>query len=105
MSPWLFNIYTKVGVWDLSARLNMRSVEQPLVAGLYIDDTVLLVESEGMLQRIVDEFDRICKRRKYRKDLTGDVTRKYREDLTEDVTRKYRKDMNCRYDPKVQGRW
>ncbi len=35
-----------------------------MVAGLYADDTVLLTESEGMLQRIVDEFDRICKRRK-----------------------------------------
>ncbi len=41
----------------------MRGVEQPLVAGFYTDDTVLLAESEGMLQRIVDEFDRICKRR------------------------------------------
>ncbi len=29
--------------------------EQPLVAGLYADDTVLLAESEGMLQRIIDE--------------------------------------------------
>ncbi len=34
------------------------------MAGLYADDTVLLAESEGMLQRIVDEFDRLCKRRK-----------------------------------------
>ncbi len=34
------------------------------MAGLYADDTVLLAESEGMLQRIVDEFDRVCKRRK-----------------------------------------
>ncbi len=25
---------------------------------------MLLAESEGMLQRIVDEFDRVCKRRK-----------------------------------------
>ncbi len=35
-----------------------------MVAGLYTDDIVLLAESEGMLQRIVDEFDRVCKRRK-----------------------------------------
>ncbi len=41
----------------------MRGVEQLVVASLYADDTVLLAESEGMLQRIVDEFDRICKRR------------------------------------------
>ncbi len=27
-------------------------------------DKVMLAESEGMLQRIVDEYDRICKRRK-----------------------------------------
>ncbi len=27
-------------------------------------DKVMLAESEGMLQRIVDAFDRICKRRK-----------------------------------------
>ncbi len=71
MSPWLFNIYIdgciremKVGVWDLGARMNMRGVEQPVVVSLYADDTVLLAESEGMLQRIVDEFDRVCKRRK-----------------------------------------
>ncbi len=35
-----------------------------VVAGLYADDTVLLAESEGMLQRIVDKFERVCKRRK-----------------------------------------
>ncbi len=71
MSPWLFNIYMdgciremKVGVRDLGARLNVRGVEQPVVLSLYACDTVLLAESEGMLQRIVDEFDRVCKRRK-----------------------------------------
>ncbi len=35
-----------------------------MLARLYVDDTVLLAESEVMLQRIVDEFDRVCKRRK-----------------------------------------
>ncbi len=54
----------KVRVRDLGARVNVRGVEQPLVAGLYADDTVLLAESEGMLQRIVDEFERVCKRKK-----------------------------------------
>ncbi len=44
--------------------MNVRGVEQPLVVGLYADDTVLLAESEGMLQRIVDEFNRVRKRRK-----------------------------------------
>ncbi len=71
MSLWRFNIYMdgciremKVRVQDLGARLNVRGVEQPLVADLYADDTVLLAETEGMFQRIVDEFDRVCKRRK-----------------------------------------
>ncbi len=35
-----------------------------LVAGLYANDTVLLAESMGILQRAVDEYDRLCKRRK-----------------------------------------
>ncbi len=43
--------------------MNVKGVKQPLLAGLYADDTVLFAESEGMLQRIVDEFD-ICRRRK-----------------------------------------
>ncbi len=29
-----------------------------------MDDTVLLAESVGMLQRIVNEFDKVCKRGK-----------------------------------------
>ncbi len=42
MSPWPFSIYIdgciremKVSVRDLGARLNVRGVERPLVAGLY----------------------------------------------------------------------
>ncbi len=71
VSPWLFNIYMdgciremKARVRDLGTRLNVRGVEQPLVVGLYADDKVLLAESERMLQRIVDEFERVCKRSK-----------------------------------------
>ncbi len=48
MSPWLFIIYVegyvremKVGVQGLGARLNVRGVEQPEVAGLYADDTAV----------------------------------------------------------------
>ncbi len=36
------------------------------MADLYADDTVLLAEREGKLQRIVDEFDRVCKRKRER---------------------------------------
>ncbi len=34
-----------------------------MVVSLYAENTVLLAKSEGMLQRIVDEFDSVCKRR------------------------------------------
>ncbi len=73
MSPWLwlFNICMDgcvkemtVGVRELGVKLNVRGVDQPLLADLYADNTVLLAESEGMLQRIVNEFDRVCKRSK-----------------------------------------
>ncbi len=31
---------------------------------MYADDTVLLAETKEKLQKIVDEFDRVCRRRK-----------------------------------------
>ncbi len=71
MSPWHFKVYKdgyiremKVGVGELGSRLNVRGMEELLVAGLFADATVLLAENEGMLQRIVDEFHRVCKMRK-----------------------------------------
>lgn len=42
----------------------MSDTEESLVAGLFADNSVLLAENEGTLQRIADEFDRECKRRK-----------------------------------------
>lgn len=53
----------KAIVGDLSARLIVRGAEQPLVAKLFAGDKVLLAENERMLQLIVDELDRVCKRR------------------------------------------
>ncbi len=46
MFPWLFNMDgcikgMKVGVGDLGARLNVRGGEQPVVAGLYADDSAV----------------------------------------------------------------
>ncbi len=43
--------------------MNVRGMQQPLVADLYADETVLLADREVMLQRIIDEFDSVCKRR------------------------------------------
>ncbi len=51
---------------ELGPRLKVRGIEESLAAGLFADDTVLLAENEGMMQRIVDEFDRVCKRRSQR---------------------------------------
>ncbi len=86
MSPWLFNTYMdgyigemKVEVWYLGARRIVRGMEQPLVVGLYVDDTVLLAESEGLLQKIVDEFDWVCKRRKLKVNAGKSKVRVFRE--------------------------
>ncbi len=32
--------------------------------GLFVDDTILSAQSERMVQRTVDEFDRVCRRRR-----------------------------------------
>ncbi len=39
-------------------------MKQPEVSRLFPDDTVMLPESERMLQSVVDETDWVCKRRK-----------------------------------------
>ncbi len=52
------------GLVDL--RLKVRGIEESLVAGLLADDTVMLAENERTLQMLVDESDRVCKRRKLR---------------------------------------
>ncbi len=49
---------------NLGARLRAGGMEQPVVACQFADYTVLLAGSERMLQRVVDEFDRVCKRKK-----------------------------------------
>lgn len=51
-------------VGEVGPRLRVRGTGESLVAGLFTDDTVLLIKNEGMLQRIVDRFDKLCKTRK-----------------------------------------
>ncbi|WP_435316575.1 reverse transcriptase domain-containing protein, partial [Klebsiella pneumoniae] len=46
------------------AKLKWENEEWWMVASLFADDTVLLAESEEELQRVVDEFCRVCERRK-----------------------------------------
>ena len=73
MSPWLFNVFMdgcmremKAKVGNAGAKLRMNDVDWPVVGCLFADDTVLLAESERELQRVVDEFHRVCTRRKLR---------------------------------------
>ncbi len=69
----------------------MRDVEQSVVAGLYADDTVLLAESEAMLQRIVDEFDRVCRRKlKVNADKSKVMVFERAREQTIDFTKPYR---------------
>ncbi len=71
MSSWLFNNFMdgcmremkcKVVYTGVNLRLN-RAVSS-LVMCLLLENTVLLAESEGDLQRVVNEFYSVCKRRK-----------------------------------------
>ena len=73
MSPWLFNVFidgvmrevqqevreTGVSLWDAS-----RNCALKVGWLLYADDTVLVAGSEVELQKLVDEFGRVCRKRK-----------------------------------------
>ena len=73
MSPWLFNLFLDavmkevrekagdVGVtlWD-----ERRNVEWKVDWLMFADDTVLLGDVEEKLERLVQEFGRVCRRRK-----------------------------------------
>ncbi len=54
----------KVG--KVGAGLNLNGVDWSPAACLFVDDTVLLAESERELQRVVDQFHSVCSRRKLR---------------------------------------
>ncbi len=71
MSPWLFNIFMdgcmremKSKVINMGAKLKLNEQVWSVITCLFADDTVLLAESEGDLQRVVNEFHSVCKRRK-----------------------------------------
>ena len=73
MSPWLFNIFMdgvmkevrersrEIGasLWDCE-----RGTEWMVEWLMFADDTVLIGDSEEKLQELVNEFERVCKRRK-----------------------------------------
>ncbi len=49
---------------NVGAKLRINGKVRSVVRCLFADDTVLLAESEGDLQRVVHEFYSVCKRRK-----------------------------------------
>ena len=72
MSLWLLNIYTDDVVREMKAKigpgkgakLQWEGERWWLVASFFADNTVLLADSEKELQSVVDEFSRVCERRK-----------------------------------------
>ncbi len=71
MSPWLFNIFMggciremKCKVGNAGAKLRLNGEVWSVVTCLFADDAVSLAESEGDLQRVVNVFYSVCKRRK-----------------------------------------
>ncbi len=71
MSPWLFNIFMdgciremKRKVVNVGAKLRLNGEIWSVTTCPFADDTVLLAESEGDLERVVNELYNVCKRRK-----------------------------------------
>ena len=72
MSPWLFNIYMDVVVREVYARAEGDGVNLVGVDGrgwelcqvLFADHTTLVADLEDKLQKLVEEFGRVCEKRK-----------------------------------------
>ena len=73
MSPWLFNLFmdaamreVRVNAGEIGVTLRDvgRDVEWKVDWLMFADDTVLVGDSEEKLERLVQEFGRVCQRRK-----------------------------------------
>ena len=68
MSPWLFNIYMDGVVREVNMRVMERGLslktnengEFQLNQWVFADDTALVAGSESKLNRLVQEFGRVC---------------------------------------------
>ena len=83
MSPWLFNVYMDGVVREVNVRALGKGLELLSANGgrfeinqlLFADDTALVADSEGKLCRLVNEFGRVCERRKLRVNVKSKVMR------------------------------
>jgi len=70
MSPWLFNIYMDGVIREMKAKVGGTGVNLSVNGvkwvhnTIFADDTALIAESEEDLQKLVNVFDSVCKRRK-----------------------------------------
>ncbi len=71
MSPWLFNLYMDGVIREMKAKVGDVGVEMCVNGGkwvlntiLFADDTVLIAEYESDLQKVINVFDSVFKRRK-----------------------------------------
>ena len=73
MSSWLFNLFMdvamkevreKAGDVGVTLRDERRNIERKIYWLMFADDTVLLGDSEEKLERLVQEFGIVCRRRK-----------------------------------------
>ena len=73
MSPWLFNLFMdaamkkvreKAGDVGVTMRDERRNIKWKVDWLMFADDTVLLGDSDEKLERLVQEFGRVCQRRK-----------------------------------------
>ncbi|WP_435331133.1 reverse transcriptase domain-containing protein, partial [Klebsiella pneumoniae] len=72
MSPWLFDIFMDGVVREVDARMLGRGLrlvnadggEWSLNQLLFADDIALVADSEETLRQLVEEFGRVCERRK-----------------------------------------
>ncbi len=54
----------KAKLGKIGAGLRVNAVDWSVIVCLFADDTVLLADSERELQRVVDQFQSVCSRRK-----------------------------------------
>ena len=110
MSPWLFNIFMdsviremKAKVGKVGARMNVEGERWWLVTSLFADDSVLMAESESELQKIVDEFNMVCKRRKLKVNEGKSIVMVFERRVSDvtDFARPYRVSEQCVMECKI----